>query len=122
MGCSRSFLYIDECVERTIRLLRDGSGFAGPLNIGSEEMVTINQLTEIVADIAGKRISRRHVNGPQSVRGRNSDNRMIQQKLNWAPSQSLRRAWREHTPGLTPGSAPTAAPRCWGKWLNAASR
>jgi GDP-D-mannose 3',5'-epimerase len=85
---TRSFLYIDDCIEGTTRLLR--SSFAGPVNIGSEEMVTINQLVDIVADIAGKQIEKRHVPGPLGVRGRNSDNRLIQEKLNWAPTSRLR--------------------------------
>jgi nucleoside-diphosphate-sugar epimerase len=84
---TRSFLYIDECVEGTVRLLR--SDFAGPVNIGSEEMVTVNQLVDLVADIAGKRIRKRHVPGPQGVRGRNSNNRLIREKLRWEPTQSL---------------------------------
>ena len=84
---TRSFLYIDECVEGTVRLLR--SNFAGPVNIGSEEMVTINQLVDLVADVAGKRIGKRHIPGPQGVRGRNSDNRLIREKLGWEPTQSL---------------------------------
>jgi GDP-D-mannose 3', 5'-epimerase len=90
---TRSFLFINECVEATTRLMR--SDFEGPVNIGSEEMVTINQLVSIVADIAGKEIYVRHISGPQGVRGRNSDNRLIKEKLGWAPSQSLR-------DGLTP--------------------
>lgn len=85
---TRSFLYIDECVEGSLRLLR--SGWPGPVNIGSEEIVTINQLVELVADIAGKRIEKRHVPGPTGVRGRNSDNRLIVERLGWAPSQPLR--------------------------------
>ena len=85
---TRSFLYIDECVEGTTRLLR--SDFAGPVNIGSEEMVSINQLVDLVADIAGKRIERRHIDGPLGVRGRNSDNLLIRETLHWAPSRSLR--------------------------------
>jgi nucleoside-diphosphate-sugar epimerase len=84
---TRSFLHIDECVEGTVRLLR--SDFAGPVNIGSEEMVTVNQLVDLVADIAGKRIRKRHVPGPQGVRGRNSNNRLIREKLRWEPTQSL---------------------------------
>ena len=60
------------------------------MNIGSEEMVTINQLVDMIADIAGKRIEKRHVDGPQGVRGRNSDNRLIRQRLDWSPSQLLR--------------------------------
>jgi GDP-D-mannose 3',5'-epimerase len=85
---TRSFLYIDDCLEGSTRLTR--SGFAGPVNIGSEEMVTINQLVDIVADIAGKRIEKRHIAGPLGVRGRNSDNRLIHEKLDWAPSSRLR--------------------------------
>ena len=85
---TRSFLYIDECIEGTMRLLR--STFTGPVNIGSEEMVTINQLVDLVADIAGKQIGKKHIPGPQGVRGRNSDNRLIWEKLRWRPTQSLR--------------------------------
>jgi GDP-D-mannose 3', 5'-epimerase len=85
---TRSFLYIDECIEGSVRLTR--SGFEGPVNIGSEEMVTINQLVEMVADIAGKRIDRNHIPGPTGVRGRNSDNRLIADRLGWAPSHGLR--------------------------------
>ena len=85
---TRSFLYVDECLEGTTRLLR--SNFAGPVNIGSEEMVTINQLVDVVSDIAGKRIEKQHIDGPQGVRGRNSDNRLIKEKLGWAPSRALR--------------------------------
>jgi GDP-D-mannose 3',5'-epimerase len=85
---TRSFLYIDECLEGTIRLTR--SDFEGPVNIGSEEMVTINELVELVADIAGKDIRKNHIPGPTGVRGRNSDNRLIEERLGWKPSQSLR--------------------------------
>jgi len=60
------------------------------VNIGSEEMVTINQLVDIVADIAGKKIEKRHVTGPQGVRGRNSDNRLISERLGWSPARDLR--------------------------------
>jgi nucleoside-diphosphate-sugar epimerase len=84
---TRSFLYIDECVEGTVRLLR--SNFAGPVNIGSQEMVTINQLVDLVAEIAGKRIGKKHIAGPVGVRGRNSDNRLIREKLNWEPCRTL---------------------------------
>lgn len=86
---TRSFLYIDECLEGTVRLTR--SRHSGPFNIGSEEMVTINQLALMVADIAGKKISLTHVPGPLGVRGRNSDNRLIKEKLGWAPSEPLRK-------------------------------
>ena len=91
---TRSFLYIGECIEGTTRLTR--SGFSGPVNIGSEEMVTINQLVDLVATIAGKRIIKKHVPGPQGVRGRNSDNRLIAKKLAWAPNLPLRDGL-EHT-------------------------
>jgi len=86
---TRSFLYIDECVEGIRRLME--SHFAGPVNIGSEEMVTINQLAEMAMEIAGKQLRVRHVAGPLGVRGRNSDNRLIRQKLGWAPSAPLRK-------------------------------
>src|SRR5437868_576341 len=76
---TRSFLYIDECLEGTTRLMR--SEFPGPVNIGSEEMVTINELADIIAEIAGKQIEKRYVDGPQGVRGRNSDNYLIQKQL-----------------------------------------
>jgi GDP-D-mannose 3',5'-epimerase len=85
---TRSFLYIDECIEGVRRLME--SDFAGPVNIGSEEMVSINQLAEMVMEIAGKRLRIRHVPGPLGVRGRNSDNRLIREKLGWAPSAPLR--------------------------------
>ena len=84
---TRSFLYIDECIEGSIRLTR--SEFEGPVNIGSEEMVTINQLVDIVCDIAGKTLHKNHIPGPVGVRGRNSDNRLIAERLGWQPSQSL---------------------------------
>jgi GDP-D-mannose 3', 5'-epimerase len=85
---TRSFLFVDDCVEGTLRLIR--SDFAGPLNIGSEEMVTINQLVDVVASVAGKRIEKNHISGPLGVRGRNSDNRLIAEKLSWAPTSRLR--------------------------------
>ena len=71
------------------------SGFPGPVNIGSDEMVTINQLVAMVMDIAGKRLTIHHVSGPLGVRGRNSDNRLIKAKLGWAPSQPLRAGLEE---------------------------
>ncbi len=84
---TRSFLIVDECIDGTLRLLR--SDFEGPLNIGSEEMVTINQLAQIVIDVSGKDLNVNHIHGPLGVRGRNSDNRLIQKMLGWAPTQSL---------------------------------
>ena len=84
---TRSFLFIDECLEASIRLMR--SDFAGPVNIGSDEMVTINELVEIVRSFAQKKFMVTHIDGPTGVRGRNSDNRLIQEKLGWAPSAAL---------------------------------
>ena len=84
---TRSFLYIDECVEGTVRLMR--SDFEGPVNIGSEEMVTINKLVQMVSEISNKQIKVRHISGPLGVKGRNSDNNLIHEKLGWAPSKSL---------------------------------
>ncbi len=88
-GCqTRSFLYIDECVEGVRRLM--DSSFPGPVNIGSEEMVSINQLAELITNISGKKLAIRHISGPLGVRGRNSDNRLIHNKLGWKPSSPLR--------------------------------
>ena len=85
---TRSFLYIDDCIEGVRRLME--SDFIGPVNIGSEEMVTINRLVELAMDIARKKLDIRHIAGPTGVRGRNSDNRLIREKLNWSPSLPLR--------------------------------
>jgi nucleoside-diphosphate-sugar epimerase len=85
---TRSFLYVDECVDGLRRLM--DSDFSGPVNLGSEEMVTINQLAEAIMDIAGKKLFIRHVPGPLGVRGRNSDNALIRERLSWAPSKPLR--------------------------------
>ena len=85
---TRSFLFIDECLEGVRRFME--SDFPGPVNIGSEEMVTINQLAEMAMEIAGKRLRIRHIDGPLGVRGRNSDNRLLRQKLGWVPSAPLR--------------------------------
>ena len=85
---TRSFLYVDECLEGVMRLMK--SNFMGPVNIGSEEMVTINQLAEMTMDIAGKKLSIKHIPGPLGVRGRNSDNSLINEKLGWAPKALLR--------------------------------
>ncbi len=87
-GCqTRSFLYIDECLEGVRRLM--DSDFTGPVNIGSDEMVTINQLAEMIAGIAEKKLTIRHIPGPLGVRGRNSDNRLISEVLRWSPSRPL---------------------------------
>jgi nucleoside-diphosphate-sugar epimerase/GT2 family glycosyltransferase len=84
---TRSFLYIDECLEAVRRLM--DSDFIGPVNIGSDEMVTINQLAEMVMGIANKKLTIKHIDGPLGVRGRNSDNRLIEEKLGWKPSAPL---------------------------------
>ena len=84
---TRSFLYVDECVEGTLRLTR--SDFQGPVNIGSNEMVTINGLAEMIIAASGKELTLRHIEGPQGVRGRNSDNRLIKERLGWQPSEPL---------------------------------
>ena len=86
---SRSFMYIDDCLEGTLRLMR--SDVREPLNIGSDELVTINQMIKIVSGIAGIEVARKHdLSAPQGVRGRNSDNDRIKQLLGWAPSIPLR--------------------------------
>lgn len=88
-GCqTRSFLFVDECV-KAIQLLM-ASDFTGPANIGSEEMLTINGLAKMVMDIAGKNLSIRHISGPLGVRGRNSDNRLMRERLGWSPDRPLR--------------------------------
>jgi GDP-D-mannose 3', 5'-epimerase len=85
---TRSFLYIDECLEATRRLME--SDFQGPVNIGSEEMVTINQLVETAARVSGKVVNRKHkLDAPLGVRGRNSNNDLIREKLGWNYSMSL---------------------------------
>ncbi|MFC1935108.1 NAD-dependent epimerase/dehydratase family protein, partial [Chloroflexota bacterium] len=84
---TRSFLYITECLDAVRRLM--DSDFVGPVNIGSEEMVSINQLAEIIMKIAGKNLTVKHITGPLGVRGRNSDNHLIEAKLGWKPSRPL---------------------------------
>jgi nucleoside-diphosphate-sugar epimerase len=84
---TRSFLYIDDCLEGIFRLMR--SDYFLPLNIGSDRMVTINQLAEIVADIAGIKITIKHIPGPLGVRGRNSDNTRLREVLKWEPRLTL---------------------------------
>jgi GDP-D-mannose 3',5'-epimerase len=84
---TRSFLYIDECVEGIRRLV--SSDFRGPVNLGSEEMISLNDFASLVIGISGKKLSIKNIDGPTGVRGRNSDNNLIRQKLNWAPSQPL---------------------------------
>jgi len=90
---TRSFLYIDECLEGTLRLCR--SDWTGPVNIGSDEMVSIDQLADMVAKIAGKSIQKKHISGPLGVRGRNSNNSLIFEKISWRPSQPLEAGLRK---------------------------
>ena len=84
---TRSFLYIDECVEGIIRLM--DSNFKGPVNIGSEEMISINDLANNIIDISGKMIYIKNIEGPTGVRGRNSNNNLIKEKIGWSPTQPL---------------------------------
>ena len=84
---TRSFLYVDECLEGIRRLM--DSDFSGPVNIGSDEMISLNGLAEMVMDIAGKKLTVNHIPGPLGVRGRNSDNDLITEKLGWKPSTRL---------------------------------
>jgi len=86
---TRSFMYIDDCIEGTLRIMR--GSWPEPLNLGSDELVTIDRLVDIVEEIAGTRLRRRYrLDAPKGVRGRNSDNTLIQDVLGWAPSISLR--------------------------------
>ena len=85
---TRTFMYIDECIEGILRLMR--SDWLGPVNIGSEEMVSINQMADMIMEIAGKQLKKKHIPGPVGVRGRRSDNRLILEKLGWQPTQPLK--------------------------------
>lgn len=91
---TRSFLFIDECIEATRRMM-EHPDFVGPVNIGSEEMVTINELVEITARVAGKKITTNHIDGPLGVRGRNSDNELIRKILGWDYQQTLEEGIRK---------------------------
>ena len=84
---TRSFLYIDECIEGTIRLMR--SSFQGPVNIGSDEMITINDLAEKIIKLTNKNLRINNISGPTGVRGRNSSNELIEKELNWKPQMPL---------------------------------
>jgi len=86
---TRSFLIVDECIEGIRRLME--SGFSGPVNIGSDEMISIQNFTKMVIDISGKNLKIENIEGPTGVAGRNSDNKLIKEKLGWAPSQPLRK-------------------------------
>ena len=85
---TRSFLYIDECLEGIRKLMN--ADFSGPVNIGSDEMISINDFARMTIEISGKNLGIRNIPGPTGVRGRNSDNHLIREKLEWAPSQSLK--------------------------------
>ncbi len=85
---TRSFLYIDDCLDGVRQLME--SDFMGPVNIGSEEMISINDFTQMLIDISGKSLSIQHVEGPIGVRGRNSDNRLVKERVGWSPHYSLR--------------------------------
>lgn len=85
---TRSFLIVDECVEGILRLMN--SDFQGPVNIGSEEMISINDFTKMIIEIGNKNLNIKNIPGPEGVRGRNSDNKLIKEKLNWTPSQPLK--------------------------------
>ena len=86
---TRSFLYIDDCI-KGVRHLMNSETFHGPVNIGADQMISINDTVDLVAQIAGKTIRKKHIDGPTGVRGRNSNNELIEEKLNWCPSQNLK--------------------------------
>ena len=85
----RSFLYIDECITGVLKLMRNKNNFEGPVNIGSTQQVTINQLVDIVSRISGKDVGIKYQAGPRGVSHRTSDNTLIKQKLKWAPKERL---------------------------------
>lgn len=85
---TRSFLYIDDCIEGTLRLMRSDVG--EPLNIGSDELISISDLATLISKLAGKRVSQVSIDGPMGVRGRVSDNRLIAQRLGWSPAARLK--------------------------------
>lgn len=84
---TRSFCYIDDCVEGIYKLMR--SDFREPINLGQDRMISINELAELIADIAGITVEKKHIDGPQGVRGRNSNNDLLKETLNWEPEISL---------------------------------
>jgi len=90
---TRSFLFVDECVEATYRLVQ--SDFTGPVNIGSEEMVSINGLVDIAAKVSGKKVEKNHIDGPLGVRGRNSNNDLIRKELDWDYEMTLEEGIRK---------------------------
>lgn len=90
---TRSFLYIDDCIDAVIKFM--GSDFKGPLNIGSEEMISINNFTKMIIEVSGKDLKIKNIYGPVGVKGRNSDNNLIREKLNWEPKLSLKQGITE---------------------------
>lgn len=95
---TRSFLHVHECLEGVRRLME--SDFTGPVNIGSEEMISINNLAKLVMDIAGKSLTIKNIKGPVGVRGRKSDNKLIREKLSWEPSWTLRKGLERTYPWI----------------------
>jgi nucleoside-diphosphate-sugar epimerase len=89
---TRSFCYIADCVEGIFKLMR--SDWHQPLNLGQDRMVTINELTDMISGIAGYKVRKKHVSGPQGVRGRNSDNTLLREVLGWEPQVSLEKGLR----------------------------
>ncbi len=95
---TRSFCYIDDCVDGLLRLM--DSDFRAPLNLGQDRMVTINQLADLVAAAAGVRIVKKHIAGPMGVRGRNSDNTLLRKVLNWEPAVTLEKGLAKTYPWI----------------------
>jgi nucleoside-diphosphate-sugar epimerase len=96
---TRSFMYVDDCVEGLVRIM--ASDYRDALNLGTDELVTIDQLVDLVCEVAGKRLSRDHnLRGPQGVRGRNSDNSRLRQVIGWEPSINLREGLRQTYPWI----------------------
>lgn len=106
---TRSFLYVDECLEGVRRLME--SDFSGPVNIGSDEMVSINQLADAVMSLAGKSLRIRHIPGPLGVRGRNSDNHLVEARLQWRPTQPLRHGLKQTYAWIAAQVAQRTGPR-----------
>ena len=90
---TRSFCYIDDCIEGIHRLMR--SDYAEPLNLGQDRLISINQVADLVSEVAGVTVKRRHVPGPEGVRGRNSDNTRLRAALGWEPRISLEDGFRK---------------------------
>ena len=106
---TRSFLYVDECLEGTLRLMR--SDCTDVLNVGSDEMVSINALVAMIAGVADKTVRLKHIPGPLGVRGRNSDKRLIAEKLGWRPREPLIRGIEKTYPWIAAQVA-AARQRC----------